>query len=241
MWRNIYSTAHSITQTLKDLTFSKPPSTSSRTTSLTAISDLDLPFPHAVLAPILSLSLPDRIRQELLQCFTSRIAEVQRACNKNFARACAAIPQDSSYELAVDNLRHAFRGIYFRQHLPTFQSKVSDLVVKHQKVPKEPKPSFNHVGWVYITSNIVLRLLQQFTPLLEKYFEHNAYPSAAHRHTIATKSTMTPRQIEVWVSFSSWTSFVFAADHLASFSFKTIAIGQRKRAGHYQELPVTFL
>ncbi|KAG5640412.1 hypothetical protein DXG03_008748, partial [Asterophora parasitica] len=47
---------------------------------------------------------------------------------------------------------------------------------------KEKKPVFNH----------------EYTPLLEKYFEYNAYPSAADRAVLARKSMMTPRQIEVW-------------------------------------------
>ncbi|KAG6807785.1 hypothetical protein H0H92_006394, partial [Tricholoma furcatifolium] len=38
----------------------------------------------------------------------------------------------------------------------------------------------------------------EYTPLLEKYFEFNAYPSAADRATLARKCMMTPRQIEVW-------------------------------------------
>lgn len=40
---------------------------------------------------------------------------------------------------------------------------------------------------------------QEYTPLLEKYFEVNAYPSAADRQVLAQKTTMTSRQIEVWV------------------------------------------
>ncbi|KAF5384832.1 hypothetical protein D9615_001301 [Tricholomella constricta] len=38
----------------------------------------------------------------------------------------------------------------------------------------------------------------EYTPLLEKYFEINAYPSSADRMVLARKSMMTPRQIEVW-------------------------------------------
>lgn len=38
----------------------------------------------------------------------------------------------------------------------------------------------------------------EYTPLLEKYFEYNAYPSTLDRRVLARKSMMTPRQIEVW-------------------------------------------
>nr|QBP35423.1 homeodomain 2 mating type protein [Pleurotus eryngii] len=37
-----------------------------------------------------------------------------------------------------------------------------------------------------------------YVPVLEKYFEYNAYPTAADRALMARKSLMTERQIEVW-------------------------------------------
>ncbi|KAG2022961.1 mating-type protein beta, variant 2 [Coprinopsis cinerea AmutBmut pab1-1] len=38
----------------------------------------------------------------------------------------------------------------------------------------------------------------EYTPLLEKYFEYNAFPPLRDREWLARKSMMTPRQIEVW-------------------------------------------
>ncbi|PFH44845.1 hypothetical protein AMATHDRAFT_72168 [Amanita thiersii Skay4041] len=38
----------------------------------------------------------------------------------------------------------------------------------------------------------------EYTPLLEKYFRQNAYPSASDRATLARETNMTVRQIEVW-------------------------------------------
>ncbi|KAG6848753.1 hypothetical protein H0H93_014387 [Arthromyces matolae] len=51
-----------------------------------------------------------------------------------------------------------------------------------QPTKEKKRPVFNH----------------EYTPLLEKYFEYNAYPSAPDRAVLARKSMMTPRQIEVW-------------------------------------------
>ncbi|KAF8078875.1 hypothetical protein FPV67DRAFT_1466731 [Lyophyllum atratum] len=51
-----------------------------------------------------------------------------------------------------------------------------------ERLQKDKKPVFNH----------------EYTPVLEKYFEYNAYPSAPDRAVLARKSMMTPRQIEVW-------------------------------------------
>ncbi|KAK7064075.1 hypothetical protein R3P38DRAFT_2822258, partial [Favolaschia claudopus] len=39
---------------------------------------------------------------------------------------------------------------------------------------------------------------REFLPFLEKYFEYNAFPTAADRVEMAKKSMMEPRQIEVW-------------------------------------------
>jgi hypothetical protein len=36
-------------------------------------------------------------------------------------------------------------------------------------------------------------------PLLERYFDYNAYPSTADRGILAEKTGLTHRQIEVWV------------------------------------------
>ncbi|KAF6741299.1 homeodomain mating-type protein [Ephemerocybe angulata] len=38
----------------------------------------------------------------------------------------------------------------------------------------------------------------EYVPFLEQYFEYNAFPSARDRELLARKSSMTPRQIEVW-------------------------------------------
>ncbi|KAF8225096.1 hypothetical protein L208DRAFT_1307719 [Tricholoma matsutake] len=49
---------------------------------------------------------------------------------------------------------------------------------------------------MYLRKDLIVS--QEFVPLLEKYFEFNAYPSAPDRAALARKSMMTPRQIEVW-------------------------------------------
>ncbi|KAF8078878.1 hypothetical protein FPV67DRAFT_1466738 [Lyophyllum atratum] len=64
----------------------------------------------------------------------------------------------------------------FRNNLSRTKPRINCPPVKGKK------PVFNH----------------EYTPLLEKYFEYNAYPSALDRAVLARKSMMTPRQIEVW-------------------------------------------
>ncbi|KAG5734130.1 hypothetical protein E4T56_gene1383 [Termitomyces sp. T112] len=58
----------------------------------------------------------------------------------------------------------------------------SRLSISSQCIAKQKKSVFNH----------------EYTPLLEKYFEFNAYPSAPDRAVLARKCMMSPRQIEVW-------------------------------------------
>ncbi|KNZ76984.1 Mating-type protein A-alpha Y1 [Termitomyces sp. J132] len=54
--------------------------------------------------------------------------------------------------------------------------------VSDSQFDKAQRPVFNH----------------EYTPLLKKYFQYNAYPSAPDKAILARKCMMTPRQIEVW-------------------------------------------
>lgn len=73
---------------------------------------------------------------------------------------------------------------------------------------------------------------QEFIPLLEKYFEYNAYPSALDRVALARKSMMTARQIEVWVCLSA---ILFRLMLNFQSSFKTIETALKKRANLYDD------
>ncbi|KAG6827051.1 hypothetical protein H0H92_013368 [Tricholoma furcatifolium] len=66
--------------------------------------------------------------------------------------------------------------------LSSAREAVTKITASMTPAVKEKKPVFNH----------------EYTPLLEKYFQYNAYPSAPDRAMLARKSMMTPRQIEVW-------------------------------------------
>ncbi|KAG6895149.1 hypothetical protein C0992_002938 [Termitomyces sp. T32_za158] len=65
---------------------------------------------------------------------------------------------------------------------------------------KSKRPTFNHVCVINLLDETVMlkTFPQEYTPLLDKYFEYNAYPSAPDRAVLARKSMMTLRQIEVW-------------------------------------------
>ncbi|KAG6871898.1 hypothetical protein C0995_015192 [Termitomyces sp. Mi166 len=82
----------------------------------------------------------------------------------------------------------ALNDAYARQtgvwasHALTSARDAVDKAKTTARPTKEKKPVFNY----------------EYTPLLEKYFEYNAYPSAPDKAVLARKSMMTPRQIEVW-------------------------------------------
>ncbi|KAG5650511.1 hypothetical protein H0H81_011989 [Sphagnurus paluster] len=96
-----------------------------------------------------------------------------------------SIPSDAAHAINKDwKAAHAQQT---RQWAEDALSYVNHAIAKANspdsgKPLKDKRQSFNH----------------EFTPLLEKYFEYNAYPSAADRAVLARKSMMTPRQIEVW-------------------------------------------
>ncbi|KAF9502395.1 hypothetical protein BDN71DRAFT_37447 [Pleurotus eryngii] len=85
----------------------------------------------------------------------------------------------------------ALEAYVFESYMQKLVALRKDILVyakrEHEKLPSKPnstpnKPWFNH----------------DYVPALEKYFEYNAYPSAADRALMARKSMMTNRQIEVW-------------------------------------------
>ncbi|KAF8807823.1 homeobox-domain-containing protein [Phlegmacium glaucopus] len=144
----------------------------------TSSMTLDLTLPHDIFAPI--MKLPEGIRQEFLGCFMNRLNGLQEQFLSIFRSTCSMARSVND----LDAIRQGVRSIYYRQYIPLFQLQLSRLadLPKPQQQNHSGKKTFNN----------------EYTPLLEKYFEHNAYPSASDRLVLATKTMMTPRQIEVW-------------------------------------------
>ena len=118
------------------------------------------------------MKLPGGIRQELLDCFTNRMNEKERFLSL-FRSACSMVINAND----LDAIR----------------------ISKHQKI-RSGKRTFNNVSAYCCSQSMSPKLQsQEYTPLLEEYFEHNAYPCASDRLSLAKKTMMTPRQIEVWV------------------------------------------
>ncbi|KAG6848751.1 hypothetical protein H0H93_014385 [Arthromyces matolae] len=147
----------------------------------------------ALLATLLRFSISGgRKNQSLktgpLPAVTRRLTESCVAAAQRLSDVCAASGrvEDDGFNRQVDSW-DAVHGEQTRAWAEDAFSSVRVAISNMKMSPvgaseRQKKPIFNH----------------EYTPLLEKYFEFNAYPSAPDRAILARKSMMTPRQIEVW-------------------------------------------
>ncbi|KAG5353673.1 hypothetical protein C0989_003810 [Termitomyces sp. Mn162] len=115
------------------------------------------------------------------------------SATRDMCAAVAPLPLDDTTADKVWDAAHAEQA---RKWAEDALSRVREVVSQRKskitvKSVKTDRPAFNHSTFSDV-------LEQEYTPLLEKYFEYNAYPSAPDRVVLARKCMMTPRQIEVW-------------------------------------------
>ncbi|EFI28677.1 homeodomain mating-type protein [Coprinopsis cinerea okayama7 len=153
---------------------------SSASSSSYAIPPLQLTIPDDFIA---DLSLTPEARGQILLRIKDTIMKVHE---NGYANLC----RDYSKKIATHSLRFdalvisGARDAYqrsFNEQLSQLQLEIERL--SHQfHAPSAKRTPFN----------------SEYTPLLEKYFEYHAYPSARDREWLARKTMMTTRQIEVW-------------------------------------------
>lgn len=106
---------------------------------------LDLPFPHDILAPITTMALPDKIRQQLTDCFTRRLNEIR-------GRFLAIFRHTSKMARSINDLdaiRRGVQNIYNRRCLPLFREQISRLTESTKSQEQnhaERKRAFNNVS-----------------------------------------------------------------------------------------------
>nr|BAH22599.1 homeodomain protein [Pholiota nameko] len=151
------------------------------------IPELILPFPNDILSLIDDMAISSHLRERLKSKLSDKVIESQRVCIESYRNTC----RDSSGPLIsseyLTNLAKTFRYFYDNHLIQMFRAKILDakttLEVRQKRNSQDTKkPPFN----------------SEYTPLLERYFQSNAYPSRPDRLLLATKSSMTERQIEVW-------------------------------------------
>jgi len=150
LWKDIHRVAVSLSKKIREAS----PATTTFQQATTLPSDftpppLDLPFPSALLSPVLLLDIPHNTRHNLYQCFTKCIQQRQKAFKTIYERACMAIPRTADFDFNVRALHSAYESMYKRQCFPLIESQVSVLLKEvSQRRPgcqAEKKKAFNTV------------------------------------------------------------------------------------------------
>ena len=201
---SIRSTAESIMKRMQPKGTTKVfPSTCAKIT----IPVLDLPFPSNLDATLKTLGLSERGHYEASRKIREWVHDLQNSHSLYFQRAChnlASLPHLQSHtrlDSAIENLRLVYQNKYV-SYLPLVAEQVLSTQAKQNTICKNSKTPFNNVSASqapYPNISLIFEF-KEYTPHLEMYFETNAYPSLPDRKLLARKSTMTLRQIEVWVS-----------------------------------------
>ncbi|KAG6901150.1 hypothetical protein C0995_016451 [Termitomyces sp. Mi166 len=123
--------------------------------------------------------LPENLRQLANDCVTSarRLSQICAASGRvDYDESNRLV---KSWEATHEEQARAWANDFASVYAVT---RDSTSITPTRPIEMQKKPVFN----------------REYTPLLEKYFEFNAYPSAPDRAFLARKSMMSPRQIEVW-------------------------------------------
>ncbi|KDR85449.1 hypothetical protein GALMADRAFT_361524 [Galerina marginata CBS 339.88] len=150
------------------------------------IPNLFLTFPNDILAPILALHIPDRVCEAILQRFARLFADLKQQYISAYQRAYLASLRKPVLGNDLNLVCRAYQALFEGHSVPLVRSWVFSIV---QEIAKYQIPG---------SSDSKRPFNNEYTPVFEKYFEHNAYPSAKHQSILADKSEMTRRQIEVW-------------------------------------------
>nr|AAZ20164.1 homeodomain mating-type protein [Coprinellus disseminatus] len=189
--QSIISTTRSLKNHIRDIGYrpkALPKSTRASQTPTTP-SPIDLPYPQDVVENIrnfgISVDIQDRIVARVDQWYYEIRRTLEDQYSKTFT-SLAALPHISGIAPEQD-LPAVYETMYKDNLSPKFRADIDALLRQaiNQRVTRrteKQKIPFNH----------------ESLPLLETYFEYNAYPSAQDRALLAKKSLMCPRQIEVW-------------------------------------------
>ncbi|KII94099.1 hypothetical protein PLICRDRAFT_171775 [Plicaturopsis crispa FD-325 SS-3] len=150
-----------------------------------------LPMPdRTVLETALSqMGLPAVVVQRTSKAFLRVALEMRTFLHDKLESAMQSL-QGPSVPALRQGLRSTFVIIYRKQLDQWISKAVSSatsklpyrMSIESAKSPKSTKPAFNN----------------EYVPVLEYYFQHNAFPSHADRMFLAHKSSMNHEQIYVW-------------------------------------------
>nr|UWI70526.1 homeodomain mating-type A2 [Pleurotus eryngii] len=179
--RKIIDTCRSIRAATKPTSLDKPQS------KPRFCPPISLPPIPDVSSELQSMGVAEHNMHLFIDLFHSKCVQLEKIHCDNYSEMVANVGSPrlygplqqwihKSYTEKVTHIRSEFlRSI--RQQCDKLRSNPTPVQTK-----TSTKASFNY----------------DYAPILEKYFEYNAYPSVADRALMARKSMMTERQIEVW-------------------------------------------
>ena len=214
-------------------------------TLVTPIPSLQFPHPHEILSCLHSLGLQPSTLEEASRRVLQTLREYEDAHTKNYMQTCETLRNAGGQSSLADvflNLREAYQESFSKRCMPWIKAQIQTTwatacraSLHHNK--HEKKRAFNTVIFspdLYYT--FLSLVLQEYTPLLETYFQYNAYPSVPDRLMLARKTMMKPRQIEVWVSGHNYVVGTLAD---GTPSFKITATVREKKAKFHEDYPLT--
>nr|AAZ14917.1 mating-type homeodomain protein [Coprinellus disseminatus] len=163
---------------------SPPPDSLSRSKTM---PELVLPYLDETVENVRASDVPSSLQDRIIVKIHQWYEDVRRTVQGEYANTLnqlASIPSvpDAALYLEI----RSFYESFYRQKAAKLNTeirvKLETAAASIQAVAHQAKRPFNHMC----------------LPLLQTYFEHNAYPSAQDRAMLARKSTLCPRQIEVW-------------------------------------------
>ncbi|KAJ4472634.1 hypothetical protein C8R41DRAFT_587931 [Lentinula lateritia] len=95
----------------------------------------------------------------------------------------------------IEKLRNGLQYHFENQGLPAIMEKVKEYAEQHPRPSTPPTPPRQSSVAAY---EAPVPFNNEYTPILETYFQYDPYPTSRDRQIIAERSGMTRRQIEVW-------------------------------------------
>ncbi|KAF9455633.1 hypothetical protein BDZ94DRAFT_1277745 [Collybia nuda] len=148
------------------------------------VPPLSLPIPEEIASYLTGAGCSSTVADALSDAFIRSAHQIRTAYGMSYREIADQLASDSNrFSFRLERLQSSLR-VQYEEKIISAKQVVLNRAAKlgRQQQGVKTKPKFN----------------QEFVPLLEAYFQYDAYPSAPDRSILATKSMMTSRQIEVW-------------------------------------------
>lgn len=170
------------------------------------------PDPPPLLPGLLSTGIDENAALEINRIYTSKAADLLQNCQATIDHLLGEFAQIPSSHISVLRQQEmvvcAVVSVYMRT-LQTWEHKVKVMCQDHllrlqqSKVPTSDmlmgETKFNHVCLVLVVFLHEYSRRQAYVPLLEHFFDENPFPTHADKVFLAQKSSMSYRQIHIWV------------------------------------------